>query len=499
MTVEQAVQEFTALQKKLCALSHASGLLYYDGVTTAPRDTAANRSETLGVLSELQYEASAGERTGELLAFLEEHRQELSPVAARACQWMLRDLRKLRKIPVDEYVAFGKLTSDASDVWHRAKEADDWPLFQPYMEKIVETLRRFAGYYDPAKAPYDVWLDEYERGLTREKCDAFFAALRSRLVPLVREIGARPPVSAAPFAGPAPAAAQAKLANWVMGRMGIDRNHCGLGETEHPFTINFTRYDVRITTHYQPDDFTSSLFSVIHESGHALYELHIGEELAYTVLGNGVSMGIHESQSRFYENLLGRSREFCAFLFPQLRELFPERTAGATADDYWRYVNRVQPSLIRTEADEATYCLHIMVRYTLEKALLDGSLAVRDLPGEWNRLYREYLGVEVPSNRAGVLQDSHWSGGSLGYFPSYALGSAYGAQLLARMGETVNVPAAMEKGDFAPVNRWLEENIWRYGCLYEPGELLEKALGAPFDPKYYTDYLEQKYGALYGL
>ena len=240
------------------------------------------------------------------------------------------------------------------------------------------------------------------------------------------------------------------------------------------------------------------MFSVIHEGGHALYDTGSADELAYTVLDGGVSMGIHESQSRFYENLLGRSRAFTGFVFPKLCELFPS-LAGHTAEEFYRAINKAEPSLIRTEADEVTYSLHVMVRYELEKRVMHGELKVHDLPGEWNRLYKEYLGVDVPDDKHGVLQDSHWSGGSVGYFPSYALGSAYGAQLLGKMKETVDVEDCLKRGDFAPINAWNREHIWQYGCLKKPGALLEQALGEKFDPTAYTSYLEEKYGELYGL
>ena len=228
-------------------------------------------------------------------------------------------------------------------------------------------------------------------------------------------------------------------------------------------------------------------------------EMGSDEELAYTVLDGGVSMGIHESQSRFYENILGRSEAFIRYIFPKLQECFPEQMGGYTAEEVYRAINLVTPSLIRTEADEVTYCLHVMVRYELEKRVISGELAVKDLPAEWNRLYREYLGVEVPDDKRGVLQDSHWSGGGIGYFPSYALGSAYGAQLLAKMKETVDVEACLSKGDFAPINDWNREHIWKYGCLLKPNELLEGVLGAEFDPTFYTDYLEKKFTEIYQL
>ena len=296
----------------------------------------------------------------------------------------------------------------------------------------------------------------------------------------------------------APIEKQRILSDHLMEVLGVDRAHCGIGETEHPFTTSFTKYDCRITTHYYEDALASSLYSVVHEAGHGMYDMGPRDEYAYTCLGGGVSMAVHESQSRFFENIIGRSRAFVKVIAPKLRELFPELEKAAD-EDLYRAFNESHPSLIRTEADELTYCQHIMVRYELEKALFDGKITAKDLPGEWNRLYKEYLGVDVPDDTHGVLQDTHWSGGMFGYFPSYALGSAYGAQLLEKMKESFDVFGAVEKGDLAPVRRWLEENIWQHGSLYTPTVLMEKAFGGKFDARYYVDYLTEKFTEIYGL
>ena len=331
------------------------------------------------------------------------------------------------------------------------------------------------------------------------QCDEFFATLREHIVPLLKKIKAQPQLDDAMLHGHFPEEKQAQLSDYLMRTMGLDLDHVGLSTTEHPFTTSLgSHFDERITTHYLEENFASSMFSVIHEGGHALYDTGSADDLAYTVLDGGVSMGIHESQSRFYENLLGRSRAFTGFVFPKLCELFPE-LSGHTAEEFYRAINKAEPSLIRTEADEVTYSLHVMVRYELEKRVMHGELKVHDLPGEWNRLYKEYLGVDVPDDKHGVLQDSHWSGGSIGYFPSYALGSAYGAQLLRKMKETVDVDECLKTGNFAPINAWNREHIWQYGCLKKPGALLEQALGEKFDPTVYTQYLEEKYGEIYGL
>ena len=500
MELKDALTKLSALQAKMSAYGHAMSLIFYDGATTAPKGTAQNRGQTLSVLSEETYKLSTGEETVELLEYLDAHKDELDEKNARIVFLMLKDIREMQKIPMDEYIAYQQLMVEADDVWHRAKETSDFELFCPLLEQIFDYEKKFAAYCAPEMHPYNYCLNKYEDGLTMDKCDEFFSTLKSRLVPLIKKIGEREQLSDESIKGDFDERDQEEFSLELMRTMGIDLDHCGLGTTEHPFTTSLgSHHDVRITTNYSRTDLSSSMFSVIHEGGHALYDLNSADDLAYTVLDGGVSMGIHESQSRFYENLLGRSRKFVEYIFPKMCECFPEQMDGYCAEDVYRAINRVTPSLIRTEADEVTYCLHVMVRYELEKRIMSGELEVKDLPREWNRLYFEYLGVEVPNDREGVLQDSHWSGGGIGYFPSYALGSAYGAHLLRRMKETVDVDACLREGNFAPINEWNREHIWKFGSLYKPADLLRSALGEEFDPSAYTDYLEEKYGELYGI
>lgn len=499
MDLSTALEKYRKLQAKLAAYGHAMALIYYDGSTTAPHATAANRGQTLSVLSEESYLLSTGKDTVELLEYLDAHKNELDRVQARSVYLSLKDIREMQKIPMEEYIAYQELMVEADDVWHKAKETDNFALFLPCLEKIFDYEKRFARYCAPEMHPYNYCLNKYEDGLNMEKCDEFFAALKSRLVPLIKKIGERPQLDDGCLYGDFPEGEQESFGLALMDIMGIDKGHCGLATTEHPFTTSLgSHHDVRITTNYKRDNFASSMFSVIHEGGHALYDMGSDDSLAYTNLDGGVSMGIHESQSRFYENLLGRSRAFVEHVFPTVCKCFPSMSK-CTAEELYRAINKVEPSLIRVEADEVTYALHVMVRYELEKRVMSDELEVKDLPREWNRLYKEYLGVDVPSDKEGVLQDSHWSGGAIGYFPSYALGSAYGAQFLRKMRETVDVENCLKTGNFAPINDWNRENIWKHGCTYTPGELLDRVLGEKFDPFVFTDYLEKKYGEIYGL
>jgi carboxypeptidase Taq len=498
MKLAEALQQLELLQKKMYAYQSAQSSLYLDSVTVAPKDTAEGRGVALGILAGESQKLITDPETGSLLEFLRAHAEELDEVHRREVEILWRDYEQMVRIPADEYMEYAMLTNEASDIWHRAKENSDFELFCPVLEKLVEFNRKFAGYYDASKKPYDALLNEYERGVDMEYLDGFFAEIREKLVPLIQEIGQAEQIDNSFLHRHYPVEDQRRFSDYLMEVMQLDRAHCTIGETEHPFTLEFNNKDVRITTNYKEYDVADSMYSVIHEGGHAKYELGVRDDLQYTAAAGGVSMGIHESQSRFYENIIGRSRAFVEAIFPKMQEFFPEQLADVTAEQMYHAVNRVEPSLIRTEADELTYCLHVMVRYEIEKQLIDGSLAVRDVPEVWNRLYKEYLGIDVPDDRRGCLQDSHWAGGSFGYFPSYALGSAYGAQMLRKMEQEIDVWGPVARGDLSSVSGWLCEKIHQYGSLLEPADVLKNACGT-FEPSAYTDYLTKKYREIYGL
>ena len=498
MELNLALEQLSTLQKKMYAYGCASSALYLDGVTVAPRDTSEGRGVALGILAGEQHKLFSSQETGELLTFLDEHKSELDAYQNRQVELLTRSYRQLTRIPADEYMEYAMLTNEAGDVWHRAKEENNFELFRPLLEKIFAFNIKFAGYYDSSKAPYDALLNEYERGLTSEYLDRFFAAIRERVVPVIHAVGKAEQIDDSFLHLHYPIETQRKFSDYLMEVLQLDRAHCTIGETEHPFTLGFSSDDVRITTNYKEDNLADSMYSVIHEGGHAKYELGIGKDLKYTSLASASSMGIHESQSRFYENLIGRSRPFIEAIFPKMQEFFPEQLGNVTAEQMYRAVNKAQPSLIRTEADELTYCLHVAVRYEIEKQLIGGTLAVKDIPAEWNRLYKEYLGVDVPDDTHGCLQDSHWSGGMIGYFPSYALGSAYASQMLSNMEKELDVYGDVAKGDLTAVSAWLGEKIHKYGSVIEPAQIIENACGE-FDPTIFTDYLAKKFGELYNL
>lgn len=498
-SVDQALEAMDQFQQTKAAYDHAMGVLYLDATTVAPSDTWEGRGKTMEVLSGITYQLETDPEIGEWLACLDLHKEELDPIRRRQAEVIRKNYEQTLKFPQEEYVAFNVLLNDAQNIWQKAKNDDDFELFAPYLEKIVAYVRKFAGYYNPRLPAYDALLNEYEEGMSTKTLDAFFAQLRETIVPLIKKIQDAEPIEDAFLYKHYPVQVQRIFSDYLMDVMGMDRSHCTIAETEHPYTTNFNNKDVRITTHYHEDNLVSSMFSVIHEGGHALYELGAEDRYNFTVLAGGVSMGIHESQSRFYENIIGRSEAFVHVIFPKIKELFPQQLDGVDETMFYRAINKAEPSLIRTEADELTYCLHIMVRYEIEKQLIAGTLEVKDVPKEWKRLYQDYLGVEVPNDREGCLQDSHWSGGSIGYFPSYALGSAYGPQMLKRMEQDLgDIWLDVSCGDLRRVTGWLKEHIHRHASFIKPGELFETVCGT-FDPKYYTDYLTEKYSKLYNL
>ena len=499
MILSEAIEKLNELEKAAYALGHAQSILFVDGDTVAPKNSWKGRGKALSYVGELMYRQLVNPETGEVLETILQHKDETDEVTFRRAEVMKESYDDLHILPMEEFIAYQELTNESSAVWHDAKEKSDWNMFAPYLEKLIAARRRFASLKDPAKPAYDILLDQYEKGAVMADLDPFFRTLREELSPVIREVAAREKPVPAFMKGPWPIAQQRIFSDKLMVLEGLDPLNCAIGETEHPFTGGPNKWDIRITTHYHEEDPFSSMYSVIHEGGHALYEMDVRDDLQFTGLAGGVTMGVHESQSRFYENIIGRSRAFCAPLLKILKEVFPEQMKGVTEEELYSAINLSKPSLIRTEADELTYSLHVMIRYELEKAMIAGNLKVADIPGEWNRLYKDVLGVDVPDDRRGCLQDSHWSTGYIGYFPSYALGSAYGVQMLRQMEKTVDVWGTVAKGDLSPVTAWLTENIHQYGALKKPQDLLPAAMGGPLDATVYTDYLKKKFSKLYGL
>ena len=496
--MSETMQKLRALEKQMYAYKYAMSLMETDEATVGPSGGGEGRTEALEILSGALYNLIAGDELPRLLVAAE--KETLDEQSAAEVRELRDENNQYTKVPAAEYAAGSRLIANCRTAWHRAKQANNFSIYAPWLEKMVDNRRRWAEYFAPGKDAFATWLDQNQKGLTVIETDAFFAALREVIVPLLRRLQTEGTAPHTDFLkGTWPIEKQRELSAYVMQVMGLDPAHCALGETEHPFTQELYNDDVRITTHYYEHDMISNLFSVIHEGGHALYELHVSDDLRYTEITGGSCIGLHESQSRLFENYVGRSREFLSFLWPKLLELFPENLAGVTCEEFYRAVNKVEPSLIRTEADELTYALHVMVRYELEKQLLRGTLAVKDLPAAWNRMYKEYLGVDVPDDAQGVMQDVHWSQGGFGYFPGYALGTAYAAQMIHQMKQTVDFAGCCARGDLKPIVDYQTQHLWKYGKMRTPDVLIRQACGGDFDPSYFVTYLEEKYADIYQL
>ncbi|RKN86600.1 carboxypeptidase M32 [Paenibacillus ginsengarvi] len=502
-SIQALRQSFRSYVKKMKSYGEALDVMYWDLRTGAPRKGVEARSEVIGELSAEMFKMSVSSEMGRFLEQLSEPGvfEQLDAVDRKLVEECKKEYDRSIKIPPDKYQAYVVLTSQAESVWEEAKEKADFAMFQPYLEKIVAANREFIELWGYAGHPYNTLLDMYEPGMTTQKLDQLFADVRAKLVPLVAAIGQSSNVPDTAFLRQTFDVTQQKAFSlYILKELGYDFEAGRLDESVHPFATGLNPGDVRITTRYLPHDVTSALFGTIHECGHALYEQNISQELIGTPLCTGTSMGIHESQSRFWENMVGRSRTFWKRYYPKLQELYPDRFEGVSVDSFYDAINVVQPSLIRIEADELTYNLHIMIRYEIEKKLFDGSLRVADLPAYWNEKYKEYLGVVPAHDGEGVLQDVHWAGGAFGYFPSYSLGNMYSAQIRSTMEKQLgDLDDLVDRGEFSAVKTWLVEKIYRHGKLLTPNEIVEGVTGEPLNPEYLLDYLGKKYGDIYNL
>ncbi|KQO17149.1 carboxypeptidase M32 [Paenibacillus sp. Leaf72] len=504
MTVHnsKALAPFLETVKKLKAYGEALGVLYWDLRTGAPRKGMDMRSEVIGSLSGDMFKLSTSPELGEWLSELEQPETfgKLSEIERKLVTDTREEYDRSVKIPPKLYEEHVVICSQAESKWEEAKAANDYEGFQPYLEKVIDYTQQFIDLWGPKETRYDTLLDQYEPGMTVKELDKVFGGLREQLVPLAAAIAASKHQPDTSFLRQNyDKQAQKAFSLRILKQMGYDFEAGRLDESTHPFATGLNTGDVRITTRYLEDDVTSALFGTIHEGGHALYEQNIMAELDGTTLSTGTSMGIHESQSRFWENVIGRSKPFWQHNFAALQQQFPGQL-DVTLDQFYRGNNVVQPSLIRIEADELTYNLHIIIRYEIEKMIFNEGAKAADLPAIWNDKYKEYLGIEPPTNAEGVLQDVHWSGGAFGYFPSYSLGNMYAAQFADTLErELPNFWELVSTGNLLPIKEWLSERIYKYGKLRTPSELIQNVTGKPLDPQYLVKYLEKKYSEIYKL
>ncbi|UOE74955.1 carboxypeptidase M32 [Parageobacillus thermoglucosidasius] len=499
--IKKIEEQFLQYVKKMMSYNEAIQLMYWDLRTGAPKKGVEQRSEVIGILSQEVFKMSTSEEMAAFIAELSPKNayEQLSEITRYTLEECKKEYERNKKIPADEYKEYVVLQSKAESVWEEAKATADFALFRPYLEKLVEFNKRFIEYWGYEGNPYNTLLDLYEPGITVDVLDEVFQKLREHIVPLVQEVVASPNKPETSFLfHPFPKEKQRAFSLELLRELGYDFAKGRLDETVHPFAIGLNPNDVRITTRYDERDFRTAIFGTIHECGHALYEQHISEALIGTPLCTGTSMGIHESQSLFYENFIARHYAYWKRNYPRLQQYAPDQFSGVPLDAFYRAINEAKPSLIRIEADELTYPLHIIIRYEIEKGLFNGTVEVKDLPEIWNGKYEEYLGIRPDNDAVGVLQDVHWSGGSFGYFPSYALGYMYAAQFKhAMLKDLPHFDELLEKGELSPIREWLTERVHRFGKTKKPLEILRDATGEGLNADYLIRYLEEKYKAIY--
>jgi carboxypeptidase Taq len=481
-------------------INNALAVLSWDQQTGMPPGGAEARARQMGTLARIGHEMFTDEATGKLL---DEAENEVDDVYESDAVSMLRVVRKdyaeATRLPTAYVSEFTQLTALAHEIWAKARAASDFAAFAPTLEKLVEMAHKGAEYLGYEEHPYDALLGRYEPGMTTRRVGEIFDAHRPALTNLIARISAAPQVDDSPVRRRFEQDKQREFGLMVIQKMGFDMQRGVQAVSVHPFCTNFSVNDVRITTRFEDDFLNPALFGMIHEAGHAMYEQGVAQRLDGTPLGGGTSLGVHESQSRMWENIVGRSRGFWSWALPQLKATFPQ-LSDVSEEAFYRAVNKVERSFIRVEADEATYNLHIILRFEIEKDLLTGKLAVKDLPRAWNERFEAYLGVVPPNDALGCLQDVHWSAGLMGYFPTYALGNLLSVQYYtAAVAAHPEIPSQIARGEFGTLREWLGQNIHQHGRKFTAEELTQRITGGSIDPTPYVRYLETKFADVYGL
>jgi carboxypeptidase Taq len=497
------LQDLRAILAEASDLSHAALLLEWDQETYMPPGGVQSRADQLSTLLRLSHLRLTSDEVGRLLEGLENdlNGSPFDSDEASLIRVTRRDYEEARKLPPDLVSEIARAGSTARPVWEKARKEENFSLFAPYLEKNVELNRRIADALGYDGRPYDALLNRTEPGMKTAELEAIFAELKAAIVPLVANITRHSDaVDNRVLHRGFDTDLQVSYALEVVKRLGYDLEHGRQDISTHPFSSGFGPDDVRITTRVSRDFFNECLFGSIHESGHAMYEQGMGREIARTPLFGGASPGVHESQSRLWENLVGRSRAFWQHFYPSLQEVFPEPLHGVDEEDFYRAINKSFPSFIRVEADEVTYNLHVLLRFELENEMLEGTLKVKDLPEAWNARIKSYLGLNVANDREGALQDIHWSYVSFGIFPGYTIGNLIGAQLMEKIRTDIpDLDPQIAKGEFGALLGWLRKNVHRHGRKFTPNELMERATGKPLTAKPWIDYVQKKFGTLYGL
>ena len=480
---------------------HVVSLLYWDMRTCAPKNGFEGHTNALTKFSTKQFEMATSEKLSEMLDTLAtpEEFEQLDDMWKFVVTRMKREIDKDKRIPKDFFEELVKAQAESGNAWEEAKNASDFSIFKPHLEKMIEMTKQRVAYTDPGKEVYDVLLDQYEEGMDSETIDKIFNELKKELVPLVKQILAAKQPDDSKFKGYFDPDAQRKVQEMLLKYIGFSFESGAVGETEHPFTLNFSSKDVRVTNHYYENDPISAIFSAIHEGGHAIFEQNVNPLFDGTVAGSCGYMGIHESQSRFYENVLGRNINFWKPIYAKLGELLPQ-FKEISLEEFYREINHVRNSFIRTEADELTYCFHVIIRYEIEKAIFRDGVSVDELPNLWNQKMQEYLQITPANDAEGILQDMHWSDGSFGYFPSYLLGSIYDGMYKDTIeAELGSLDTILAEGRITEITKWLNEKIHQYGSTRLPKEVLMQVCGKEVSAEPIIRYFKEKYTEVYNL
>jgi carboxypeptidase Taq len=496
-------ERFDELRRRLGEihdLEMACGLLSWDEETKMPPAGADARAEQRATLHRVAHEFQVAPELGELLGELEpfEREHESDSFEASLVRVARRDYDKAVRVPSDLGAELTRAGSLGYRAWLQAREQEDYAVLLPHLERSLDLRRQYVACFEPDGDPYDVLLDDYEPGVKTAEVEAIFAQLKAALVPLIQAIHESGPVDDSCLSGRFPRDAQRRLSLAILERWGMDRASWRLDRTVHPFATSMAPSDIRLTTNFHEDSL-HGILSCLHEFGHGVYEHQIDPRFTRTPLAHGVSGAFHESQSRMWENLVGRNLSTWKFFYPALQQAFPAHFGNVSLESFHRALNKVQPSLRRVDADEVTYCLHIILRFELERDVLSGAVALQDLPDAFDEKMHEYLGLQAQNVSHGVLQDVHWSDLSFGYFPTYALGNVISVQLWQRVEADVgDLDEQFERGEFGQLRGWLGEHVHRHGRVFTPPELLQRVVGSGMDAAPYLGYLERKLGQLFG-
>ncbi len=504
--MQKALEQLKKIDAEIKALEEIQAVLEWDQQVYMPERGVHARSEQAAGLATIVHEKNTNPEIGDLLDKLGASDENplgstnLADDDRRLVRAVYRDFRQATRLPADLVSRIARVTSVAQSVWAEARRKSQFTLFQPHLEEIVELSLEVAERLGYAEHPYDALIDQYEPEMTTAEIARVFRELREGLVPLVRDITSARQVDNSVLLRAFPIDRQEAFSRTILDALQFDMSRGRLDRSVHPFTTSLGADDVRLTTRYDENYFPTALFGTIHEAGHGLYELGFDRRYHDTRLASGASLGIHESMSRFWENVVGRSRAFWHHFYPVMKEAFPDQLSGVDLESFYKAINRVEPSLIRVEADEVTYSLHIILRFELERMLVGRELKVADLPRAWREQSQDLLGI-VPDNDAnGVLQDIHWSGGAIGYFPTYALGNVYGLQFTARLREDIpDMDNRVRNGDLAPIKAWLDTHVHSVGRTRTPRELCEEVAGQRMSARPFIDYLKKKYADIYDL